>query len=181
MQPVEINAGAYYLRALRSDERFDDCADLLAAYSEPALLRYVTPRIDDRASAEEYVRKRAEGWRSDTLYSWAVAEPASGRLLGEVMLKNLRPERAGADIGCWTHPAQHGKGIATTAVSAVLRFGFGALDLHRIAYDHAVSNTASRRVAEKVGLRFEGRLRHAILVGGEREDLLVWSRLATDG
>lgn len=181
MEPVEINAGAYYLRALRTDQQLDDRADLVTAFSDPAMLRYLTPALDDRARTEDYIRTRARCWRADTLYSWAVAEPTSGRLLGEVLLKNLRPERASAEVGCWTLPGRHGKGIATAAVSAVLRFGFGALDLHRIAYDHAESNIASRRVAEKVGFHFEGRLRHAILIGGQWEDLLVWGRLATDG
>lgn len=181
MLPVEINAGAYYLRALRADDRVDDRPDLVAAYTDPDMLRYLEPQLSDIATAGAYVARRDELWRTDTLYSWAVAEPTTGRLLGEVMLKNLRFDGGEADVGCWTHPDRHGEGVASTAVATVTRFGFGALDLHRIRYDHAESNTASHRVAERCGFTFTDRKPRAALVDGRREDLLVWSRSNTDG
>ena len=36
MEPIEINAGAWYLRALRADERVDDRPALLAMAQDPA-------------------------------------------------------------------------------------------------------------------------------------------------
>jgi RimJ/RimL family protein N-acetyltransferase len=155
--PVEINAGAYYLRALRADGRVDDRPDLVAAYTDVGMLRYLEPQLTDLATAGKYVARRDELWRTDTLYSWAVADPTTGRLLGEVLLKNLRFDLGQADVGCWTHPKRHGEGIASTAVATVTRFGFSALDLRRIGYDHAESNTASYRVAERCGFAFTER------------------------
>lgn len=70
MEPVEINAGAWYLRALRADERMDD---------RPSLR-------DMGEAAPEHVETRAAQWESDTLYSWAVCEPTTGELLAEVVL-----------------------------------------------------------------------------------------------
>jgi RimJ/RimL family protein N-acetyltransferase len=52
--------------------------------------------------------------------------------------------------------------------------------MHRVIYRHAVSNKASQRVAEKCGFTQEGRLREETIVDGQREDMLLWSRLATD-
>jgi hypothetical protein len=70
MEPIEINAGAWYLRALRADERIDD---------RPAL-------ADLGETHADYVEKRAAQWDSDTTYSWAVCEPGTGELLAEVTL-----------------------------------------------------------------------------------------------
>jgi hypothetical protein len=59
VEPVEINAGAWYLRALRDDELIDD---------RPAL-----------ASMGE----------SDPGYTWAVCEPTTGEMLAEVRIDPL--------------------------------------------------------------------------------------------
>ncbi|HEY9305519.1 MAG TPA: hypothetical protein VIO95_14625 [Mycobacterium sp.] len=71
MDPVEINAGQWYLRALRADDRIDD---------RPALaeLGVVDP---------DYVAQCAASWSADTSYSWAVCEVTTGELLAEVTLE----------------------------------------------------------------------------------------------
>jgi hypothetical protein len=68
--PVEINAGAWYLRALRSDDRIDD---------RPALAEL-------GETDPEYVARCSAQWESDATYSWAVCEPTTGELLAEVTL-----------------------------------------------------------------------------------------------
>lgn len=70
MEPVEINAGSWYLRALRDDDLIDD---------RPAL-------ADLGETDPDYVTRREAQWASDTYYSWAVCEPTTGELLAEVTL-----------------------------------------------------------------------------------------------
>jgi hypothetical protein len=70
MEAIEINAGAWYLRALRADDRMDD---------RPSL-------ADLGEHSPDHVETRAAQWESDTLYSWAVCEPTTGELLAEVTL-----------------------------------------------------------------------------------------------
>lgn len=70
MEPVEINAGTWYLRALRADDRVDD---------RPAL-------ADLGEHGRDYVEQLAAQWDSDALCSWAVCEPTTGELLAEVTL-----------------------------------------------------------------------------------------------
>jgi hypothetical protein len=70
VEPVEINAGAWYLRALRADDRLDDRSALAELGETDA----------------DYISKRATQWESDTAYSWAVCEPTTGELLAEVTL-----------------------------------------------------------------------------------------------
>ncbi|MFZ0903134.1 MAG: hypothetical protein WAN71_04490 [Mycobacterium sp.] len=70
MQPVEINAGQWYLRALRADSRIDD---------RPALAELGVTDPD-------HVARCAALWSADTSYSWAVCEVTTGELLAEVTL-----------------------------------------------------------------------------------------------
>jgi hypothetical protein len=70
MEPVEINAGAWYLRGLRDDDLIDD---------RPAL-------ADLGETDPDYITRRSAQWASDTYYTWAVCEPTTGELLAEVML-----------------------------------------------------------------------------------------------
>ena len=70
MDPVEINAGRWYLRGLRADDRIDD---------RPAL-------ADLGVTDPEYVVRSDARWAADSRYSWAVCEPSTGELLAEVTL-----------------------------------------------------------------------------------------------
>ncbi|PRY43788.1 GNAT family N-acetyltransferase [Umezawaea tangerina] len=181
MEPVEINAGEHYLRQLRADDRIDDSAALVAAFADPGIRRWQGGLlVDDEAAARKYVEFRAWQWESDQRYSWAVCDQLLGRPVGEIALKDLDPHNRSAELVCWTGAGHRGRGIATEAAGAVIRFGFGGVDLHRISYRHAVDNVSSQRVAEKLGFTLEGRLRGAQSVQGEQHDLLIWSRLETD-
>lgn len=152
MEPVEINAGAYYLRQLRADDRVDDRPALVAAFADPELRRWVTRwRIDDLAEATDYVARRAHEWDRDERCSWAVSEPTTGALLGEIDLIRLADDWRLAEAGCWVTPSWRGRGVAAVALRAALRFGTAELELREVEYVHATGNLSSRRVAEKCG------------------------------
>jgi hypothetical protein len=70
VEPVEINNGQWYLRALRYDDRIDD---------RPAL-------ADLGETDGEYIDDAEDGWAADTRYTWAVCEPTTGELLAEITL-----------------------------------------------------------------------------------------------
>ncbi|WHT20316.1 GNAT family N-acetyltransferase [Crossiella sp. CA-258035] len=176
MEPVEINAGAYYLRQLRADNLMDDRPAVLAAFTDPELRRWVTGyRVEDLDSAGRYITLRAHEWQEDLRCSWAVAEPTTGEMLAEVGLKDLDLVRGIGSAACWTHPAHRGRGVMTQALQTALRFGIEALGLRRIGYRHAAGNEASRRVAEKCGFTLEATLHQATTVDGDLHDVLAWT------
>ena len=106
MDPVEINAGSGYLRALRADDRVDD---------RPALAELGEHDAD-------YVQRRAAHWLDDTCYTWAVCEPSTGELLAEVSL-----DPSSGAIALRARPG-HAE-AAETAGQAVRRFAGAALGL----------------------------------------------------
>ncbi|MGD9530474.1 GNAT family N-acetyltransferase [Pseudonocardia sp.] len=180
MEPVEINAGTWYLRALRADERIDDRPAVLASALEPDIVRYRRRPDPTLEAAGAYVAQRAAAWERDERFTWAVCEPTTGEMVGEVDLSRLDLDRGLAEIGVWALPPARGRGLAVAAVSSVLRFGFGGLGLHRVTYMWAAGNTASEAVARRCGFVPEGLLRGAWMIDGAHVDMHVASRLATD-
>lgn len=87
-----------------------------------------------------------------------------------------------ANLGYALDPRYHGQGIVAVAVREVMEriFDPDRLAIERLEAVAAVENTASRRVLEKCGFRFEGILRGYLIVSGERVDHAGYSRLVTD-
>ena len=178
MEPVEINLGLYYLRALRADDHIDDRRAIVEGFTDRDTRLWAPGwEIEDLDDAGRYIALRAKEWANDIRYSWAVADPTTGELLGEVGLKELDLEAGTAEAACWTHPAGRGRGVASRALGAALRFGFGAIGLERVRYKHFESNTASARVAEKCGFSQIERVGQAELGDGTEDRVLV--RIAT--
>ena len=176
MDPVELEAGLLRLRPCRED----DVDDVVAAMQDPVMRLWNGLPATTRPDALAFLRRRGD-WSAGDHASWAVADAATGTLLGSVSLHSIQPAQGNAAIGYWTVPAARGRAVATRAVDVACRWAFATVPLERVELCHAVENTASGRVAEKAGFVLEGRLRRSFRYGdGARHDELVWSRLATD-
>ncbi|MFC9997961.1 hypothetical protein [Nocardia sp. NPDC127526] len=109
MEPIEINAGSWYLRALRADERIDD---------RPAL-------ADGGITDPEYVARRTAGWADETHFSWAVCVPTTAEMVAEI---GVTPGADGtAAVTGWAR-AGYDAALADGLVT-VRRFTAGALGL----------------------------------------------------
>ncbi|MCP3805106.1 GNAT family N-acetyltransferase [Allokutzneria sp. A3M-2-11 16] len=177
MEPNAIDAGACLLRRLSPDDR----PVLVEAFADPEIRRWLPTRLPDLDAASAYLALRAREWARAERYSWALADPATDELLGEVALKNLDWTGRTARLECWTLPRARGRGLAVAAVGAATRFGFDELGLLEIGYGHGERNTASARVARKCGFRLSHRLPDEVVIDGVPETIVVWTvtRLAT--
>jgi len=84
----------------------------------------------------------------------AVEERTSGRLIGRAGPQFHRLWRADPEIGWGFDPEYWGKGLATEAGAASLKWAFGDLDLARLVSITTPDNLASRRIMGKLGFRF---------------------------
>lgn len=111
---------------------------------------------------------------------WAVADAATDRRLGMVNYHDGHIRNKRVSIGYIVDPARLRQGIAAEAVSAMLEFCFGDLNLHRVqAFIHP-DNIASRGLVEKLGFKCEGRLRDNLRVGDEWRDDMLYALLASE-
>jgi RimJ/RimL family protein N-acetyltransferase len=87
-------------------------------------------------------------------------------------------ERVSAEIGYWLSEEFWGRGIATSALSAVSPAVMRRFELTRLYALPFADNRQSIRVLEKAGYMLEGRLRHSAIKNGFIKDQLLYARYA---
>ena len=94
-----------------------------------------------------------------------------GTLVGEINLSGIqRGPFQSAHVGYWIDEAYAGRGLVPEALVLVLRFALEELNLHRVEVAIVPRNRASRRVVEKLDLRYEGTARDYLQIRGQWED-----------
>lgn len=83
--------------------------------------------------------------------------------------------RKSAEIGYWLSERYRGRGICTSAVRALVPWGFETRGFERIYAGVFSNNPASMRVLEKAGFEREARLKRAIYKNGEVLDEIIFA------
>ncbi|NPU64302.1 GNAT family N-acetyltransferase [Bradyrhizobium sp. 83012] len=160
--------------------RPDDAEGMHRCFSDAGAMRFWDHAVHTKASESERSVRRFIDCTPTYYRFWAVAEAVSDRCIGMVNYHDGHMRSRRVTIGYIVDPARQREGIAFEAVGAMLDFCFGELGLHRVqAFIHP-DNTASRKLAEKLGFRCEGRLRDHLRVGGEWRDDMLYALLAKD-
>ncbi|MGW5670150.1 GNAT family N-acetyltransferase [Micromonospora sp. NPDC003776] len=178
MTPETIEAYGVRLR----QHRPADLADTVAAAADPLIRRFMTgfPDPYTEESARWWITQGAPAVWAAGGASYAIADPATDRLLGAVGLGSPLPERRQLEIGYWVAPWARGRGVATAAARALAERAFAA-GTARLELLVEPENVASQRVALASGFHHEGVRRGAGTArDGGRYDLVAWVRLADD-
>jgi RimJ/RimL family protein N-acetyltransferase len=101
----------------------------------------------------------------------AFDDDAGGRLVAGALLMRHDPEHGAVELGCWAVAAAEGRGIVRRLCLLALEHAHEALGAHRVLWEAAADNHRSRALAQRLGFRFEGRLREAVLHDGRRLDI----------
>ena len=127
-----------------------------------------------------WIETRAEARAQGTEYDFVMIDPTRGQLLGGCGINALNRANRFANLGYWVRTSRTRRGLATAAARCVAAFGFRELGLIRIELVVATANTASQRVAEKLGATREGVLRNRILVRDQMHDAVMFSLIPSD-
>ena len=176
MKQIELVSDLVRMRPLERAHIAD--IGRLAAAEEIAKNTFV-PHPYPPEAAEEFVQKGRAQWRDDEAYVFAIMEKASGQFAG-CMGIHPQPAHHRAEVGYWIGAPYWGRGLATAALRLIIQFGFDELGLNRIAAGHFPQNLASGRVMQKANMRYEGRLRGALLHRGEYKDEVRYAILRDD-
>jgi len=148
-----------------------DAGDIFAIFSEPDVTRYwSSPAFSDLSQARELIRHIHACFEDRSLIEWGIEDRETGRVIGTCTLADLDTSNRRAEVGFALARPWWGRGIAFEAVTAVLDFGFSALELHRVEADADPRNAASIRLLERLGFVREGTLRERWIVAGELQD-----------
>jgi len=140
--------------------------------SDPDVMRYLTGRPLSRADAWRNLSSAIGHWTLRGYGTWAVECKEDGAFIGRVGMVN--PEGwPGLEVGWTLGKPYWGRGFATEAARAALRYAFLTQPVERmiscIHPDNAASQAVALRLGETKGERTE------VVVGGEAFPIDIWS------
>lgn len=139
-----------------------------AAVVADTTLHIPHPYLD--GMADTWIATHRAAWDDGTAVTFAITT-ADHALRGTVSLQLVRAHWRG-ELGYWIGQPYWGNGLATEAVTALLRFAFEDLHLNRVQASYLPRNPASGRVLEKVGMQREGLHRERYRKGERFEDVV---------
>ena len=187
MEPIELPLTTDRLR-LRS-YRETDAEAHLPIYSREDVSRFLLqdPWTAEMAETEIAKRLTRTGLETESRTLALVIETADGldslegsRVIGDIALWLEDGSDEKAEIGWILDPAASGHGFATEAAIAVLNVAFDHYGLHRVFAQMDSRNTASAKLARRIGMREEAHLRKDWWSKGEWTDTLIFGMLASD-
>ncbi|MDP2749854.1 MAG: GNAT family N-acetyltransferase, partial [Nanoarchaeota archaeon] len=129
--------------------------------------------------AKKFVRGNIKNFGNKE-YGFIITDKKTKRILGSCIIWIFEKDNKG-NLGYYIRNDARNKGYVTEAARALLDFGFGKLKLNRININHVKGNKASQRVIKKLGAKYEGLEREAILSGsGKYQDHLTYAILAKE-
>ena len=143
-------------RLLMRKFTIDDAQLIYDLNLDPEVIRYTLDPIKDIEHARQVLESTI--LPQYALYNhgrWAVLVKPDLQFIGWCGLK-ARPERDEIDLGYRFIKDAWGKGYATEAAFACLKYGFEQLGLKRIVGRAMPQNVASLRVLEKCGMQYIG-------------------------
>lgn len=120
-------------------------------------------------------------YRDFSYYDWAIIyngtghddalDSYRGRMIGTCGFASIDEENRVGELGYVLNPGLRGNNIIVEAAMAVMSYGFNELGLNRIEAKYIIGNAASRRVMDKLGMKYEGTMRSSMLIKGLYRDI----------
>ena len=151
----------------------DDVDALAPMYADPEVMRYVGDgRTLSRRETERSVRRMIERWQADGFGLFTTVRKEDEAVIGRVGLlvwntatwePTTRAEAVDVpsevEVGYTLGRPYWGRGYATEAAGAVRDYALGKLGANRLIALIIYGNTASEKVARKLGLEYERDIR----------------------
>lgn len=158
-----------------------DAADVFALFSDPAVMRYWSSAPwTDLKQAHDFLARDAASIAEGSSARLGIVRKDDGALIGNCTLFSFDRQCRRAETGYALTSAAWGHGYANEAVTALLDWGFEALDLNRVEADIDPRNAPSARALERLGFVREGHLRERWIVDGEVTDSFIYGLLRAE-
>ena len=154
-----------------------DAPGLHGAYGDAEAMRFwdAPPSVDVAETASRIRQTLSAELRWHGM--WALLA-LGGDFAGAINYHNVDPRNRRLALGWIVAPAFWKQGLMTEAAEIVLHHCFAAMEMHRIEALIEPENTASRRLATKLGFKQESDLlRDRLCVEGQYRSVLMYSLL----
>jgi RimJ/RimL family protein N-acetyltransferase len=161
-------------------EAFDaerHCAELFDAYAEDADGRTWTYlAYGPFASLEQFGSFMQAHFSGEDPFCHAIIDRASGRAAGMASYMRIDPAMGSIEVGSIAYsPRLQRSRAATETMYLMMRRAFDELGYRRYEWKCDTLNGPSRKAAERLGFRFEGIFRQAVVYKGRNRDTAWYS------
>lgn len=132
-------------------------------------------REEFKKAVERYKRIGEDGHH----FVFGVFSKRSGAFLGQVDIFTINRQLRWGNLGYHIQNQYWGKGYAVEAGRLALKLAFGPLGFHRMEAAMELKNKASARVAQKLGMEYEGK-REKFFPDNGGIDMYVYAANAID-
>jgi RimJ/RimL family protein N-acetyltransferase len=145
--------------------------------SRPEYCRFQAWGPNTEQDSQKFAADAVAAWSQDPRTRHVYIACVGGRPIGAGELTVHKPRFRRGEIGYGLHPDVWGRGYGTAIGRELLRIGFEDEGLHRIEATCDPRNLGSASVLRKIGMTYEGRQRHAMLIRDGWRDSEMFSML----
>jgi len=132
----------------------NDLNDLCEIRADPDVMRYIgLGKPESIEQVQAALNKILTHWEQHGFGRWAGIDKESDKLIGWSGLSYL-DNTEDVEIGYGIAKSHWGKGLTSEAAAAVIKWGFEDLGLDHIVAIAWPDNVASRRVMDRVGMKY---------------------------
>ena len=144
-------------RLILRHQVIEDLDNLWALYCNPHITKYIPDAPRSREEAQEELEWHMHGHpKHPELGLWATIHKESGKFIGRCGLLPWTIDGQYDVEVAYTIAEEHWRqGLGTEAAQAILKYGFEKLNLPRLICLIDAENIASKKVAERIGMKFE--------------------------
>ena len=168
-------------RLLLRQHTLEDAPDYFACYADPEVFSYSPLSEETSLASATHTLNRLLTWHQERfLLCWAIVLKENQRFMGRIQMEDWNDEDHRTAVGYRLGKPYWGNGYATEALRAVIAYLFEQTTVNRIDAVTWRENSASARVLEKAGMRFEGLARQRRFAKGAFRDVKFYAMLRED-
>jgi ribosomal-protein-alanine N-acetyltransferase len=162
-----------------------DTESIFEIFSNPEVVKYYDlESFSERSQAKQLIELFESRFVSASGIRWAIRLKETDELVGTCGFNTWSEKMRDATIGYDLNSKYWNKGMATEALSEVIRGAYSGVlpcgPLHRIQADTIPGNIASEKVLLKLGFKEEGLRRECVYLKGSYFDLKCFGLLKSD-
>lgn len=154
-----------------------DLEHVFKGLSDPEIIKYYGVSYKTLEDTKAQLRFFADLENEGKGIWWAVCAPDNKTFYGAGGLNSLIREHKKAEIGFWLLKDYWGQGIMQEAMPLICKYGFDALNLHRIEGLVVTDNVNCKRAMKKLDFVHEGTMNDCEVKNGKFISLDIYAKL----
>lgn len=138
---------------------------------------YFEPVYSTKQDVQKLLARYIESYSKTDYYRWAIISKETNKCIGQIAFFMIDSKNHFGEIEYCIGKKFQNKGFATESTNSLIKFGFETINLNKVQISHMSHNIPSKKVIEKCGFTYEGKLRDYFYMNGKYIDRLFYSIL----